>query len=473
MNHTAGSLPSWRFGCVCMLLASLLANSCGTPLASVVPSISPPSEDEETKISREFRREAKKHLKFVNDLEVGRYIDRIGRRILGVMGPQSFEYRFFVVEDSQFNAFAVPGGSIYFYTGLIDKAKSSAEIAGVLGHEMVHVKGRHMARSSGPDAISLLSLASLLLVTRSAAGAEAASTVGQAVAATRQIAYGRQLEMEADTLGLKYMAAAGYDPQAMLNFQKTMLKEQTLTPLDVPPYLLDHPLTQERIANVELVMRSMNSSGPFVKGPDPIKKIQTLIRIEGNEADAVIAEQKKLVSQALKNSEPYQLLGIAYLSKGMLPEARASLEKAMAIDPESPGIDWDLGRLYTRLKDYSLAHTALDRALAKRSDDALTYVYLGELYEQESDLRSAAGAYFNAANLAPLWDKPLYQLGMVYGKLERLGDAHYYLGKSLLLQDEDEKAIANYEKAIKILGENSPRAQLIKEELKTLRARKR
>jgi predicted Zn-dependent protease len=456
-----------------MLLASLFVNSCGTPLASVVPSITPPSEDEETKISREFRREAKKHLKFVTDPEVTRYIDRIGRRILSVMGPQSFDYRFFVVEDSQFNAFAVPGGSIYFYTGLIDKAKSSGEIAGVLGHELVHVKGRHMARSSGPDAISLLSLASLLLATRSSAGAEAASTVGQAVAVSRQIAYGRQLEMEADTLGLKYMTAAGYDPRAMLNFQKTMLKEQSLTPLNVPPYLLDHPLTQERISNAELVMRSMNLSAPVVDGPDPLNRIKTLIRIELNETDAVIAEQKKSVAETPKNSQAYQLLGISYLSKGMLQEAGANLEKAMALDPQTPGIDWDLGRLYTRLKNYPSAHTALDRALAKKSDDALTYMYLGELYEREEDLRSAAGAYLNAGNLAPLWDKPMYQLGMVYGKLDRLGDAHYYLGKSLLLQDEDEKAIANYEKAVKLLGENSPRAQLIKEELKTLRARKK
>ena len=204
-----------------------------------------------------------------------------------------------------------------------------------------------------------------------------------------------------------------------------------------------------------------------------MKKIQTLIRIERNETDAVIAEQKKQISQAPNDSQAYQLLGIAYFSKGMLPEAQENLERAMTLNPQNPGIDWDLGRLYTRLKNYSAAHAAFDRALARGSDEALTDVYLGELYEQESDLRDAAGAYLNASNLAPLWDKPVRQLGLVYGKLNRLGDAYYYLGKSLVLEDEDEKAIPNYEKAIKILGENSPRGQLIQEELKTLRARRK
>ena len=79
----------------------------------MIPSVSPPSEDEEAKISREFRREAKKLFKFVNNPEAERYIDRIGRRILAATGPLSFDYRFFVIEDDHLNAFSVPGGSIY------------------------------------------------------------------------------------------------------------------------------------------------------------------------------------------------------------------------------------------------------------------------------------------------------------------------------------------------------------------------
>jgi len=98
---------------------------------------------------------------------------------------------------------------------------------------------------------------------------------------------------------------------------------------------------------------------------------------------------------------------------------------------------------------------------------------LGELLEKESDFRAAAGAYLNALNLSPLWDRPPYRLGVVYSKLDRLGDAYYYLGRSFLLQDDDQRAIADYEKAIKVSGENSPRGQVIGEELKALRARRK
>ena len=79
----------------------------------------------------------------------------------------------------------------------------------------------------------------------------------------------------------------------------------------------------------------------------------------------------------------------------------------------------------------------------------------------------------NAQNLAPLWDRPPHRLGIAYGKLDRLGDGYYYLGRSSLLQDEDEKAIADYERAIKIIGANTPRGQLIGEELKALKNRKK
>jgi len=95
------------------------------------------------------------------------------------------------------------------------------------------------------------------------------------------------------------------------------------------------------------------------------------------------------------------------------------------------------------------------------------------MLEKSGDLRSAAGAYLNAQNLAPLWDRPPYLLGIVYGKLDRRGDGYYYLGRSFMLQDEDERAIANFERALKTLGENSPHAQLIREELKILKNRKK
>jgi beta-barrel assembly-enhancing protease len=455
-----------------LLVICLFITGCAS-YRSPLPSVSAPSEDEETRISREFRREAKKHLTYVNNPEIERYIERIGQRILSVMGPQPFDYRFFIVADSQLNAFAVPGGSIFFYTGLIERAKSTSEIAGVMGHEIVHIKGRHMARHSGPDAISLLSLVGMLLMARSGAGAQAAGVVGQAISATRQIAYSRQLEMEADTLGVRYMTSAGYDPAGSLGFLKTLDQERSLNPIDVPAYMLTHPVTQERVANVQLVIRSLGNLQSKSESRDQLKKMQVIIRLERQETDKVIDEYQKLVAQTPEDSLAFHLLALAQHHKGQLPQAKHNYEKALKLNPQDTGLYRDLGRLYAGSGDFSAARAALDRALTMEPKEPLNYLYLGEIVEKENDLRAAAGAYLNAHQLSPLWDKPPARLAVVYGKLDRLGDAYYYRGRSLLLQDEDERAMADFEKAIKIFGENSARGRTIKDELNNLRARRR
>jgi tetratricopeptide (TPR) repeat protein len=129
--------------------------------------------------------------------------------------------------------------------------------------------------------------------------------------------------------------------------------------------------------------------------------------------------------------------------------------------------------LYGQIGDFTAAREAFDRAVALEPNEPLTYLYMGEMLEKSGDLRSAAGAYINAQNQAPLWDRPPYQLGIVYGKLDRRGDGYYYLGRAHALQDEDEKAIGDFERAIKLIGANSPRGQMIKEELNSIRNRKR
>jgi predicted Zn-dependent protease len=472
MIHRGEGIDLWQRSCSSLLVILLFGSGCATHRLPI-PGVSPPSEDEETKIAREFRREAKKELKIVTNPEVERYIDRIGQRILAVMGPQPYNYRFFVVDDSQLNAFAVPGGSIYFFTGLLEKAERTAEIAGVMAHEIVHVKGHHMARSAGPDAVSLLGLLGMLLLARTGSGAEAAGMVSQAIAATRQIAFSRQLEMEADTLGARYMSMAGYDPKGVLEFLQILNRERSLNPVDLPPYMMTHPVTQERVANIELVIRSLRKNETRAKSADLLKKVQLIIRLERQETDEVLKEYRKLVAQTPDDGEAVHLLAYVQHYNGQLAQAKKNYLKAQKLEPKNPDVSRDLGRLYTQMGDFGLARGEYEHALALEPKEPLNYLYLGEMFEKKGDLRLAAGAYLNAFQLAPLWDKPPQHLGTVYGKLGRMGDAYYYLGRSLLLQDEDEKAFAYFEKAIKILGEGTPRGQSVKDELSILRAQRR
>jgi tetratricopeptide (TPR) repeat protein len=228
--------------------------------------------------------------------------------------------------------------------------------------------------------------------------------------------------------------------------------------------MMTHPITQERIANTELVIRSMGKTDMRTEGPDLLKKMQIIIRIERRDADAVLAEYDKLVRQNPESGESLHLLGFAQQLTKQLPQAKQNYEKARRLSPNNPDLNRDVGRLYTQTGDFALARAAFDQALAAEPKEPLTYLYLGELYEKEGDLGGAAGAYLNAHNLSPLWDKPPYRLSV---------DAYYYHGRSLLLQDDDQRALADFEKALKILGPNSPRGELIKEEITALRVRRR
>jgi predicted Zn-dependent protease len=279
--------------------------------------------------------------------------------------------------------------------------------------------------------------------------------------------------MEADTLGVRYMTAAGYDPAGSLGFLKTLDQERSLNPIDVPAYMMTHPVTQERVANVQLVIRSLGDVQSKSEGFDQLKKIQVLIRLARQETDKVIDEFQKLVAQTPGDGAAFHLLALAQHHKGQLSQAKANYEKALKLNQDDAGLYRDLGRLYTDSGDFGAARAMLDKASSMEPKEPLNYFYLGELLEKENDLRAAAGAYLNAQQLSPLWDKPPARLGTIYGNLDRLGDAYYYRARSLLLQDEDERAMADLEKAIKILGENSARGQTAKDELNNLRARRR
>ena len=198
-----------------------------------------------------------------------------------------------------------------------------------------------------------------------------------------------------------------------------------------------------------------------------------ILRLERHEEDAVIGEYQKLVGQSPDNAVARHHLAMAQQFQGKSAPARENYETARALDPRRPGIDRDLGRLYTQLGEFQLAHEAFDRSLRAEPREALNYLFLGELLERENNPRDAANAYLSAGNLSPLSPLPPARLGAVYGKMNRLGDGYYYLGRSMLLQDEDEKAKADFERAIKILGPASPRGQVIREELETLKARGR
>jgi len=172
----------------------------------------------------------------------------IGARIAAVSDRKELQYRFAVIEEESVNAFSLPGGYIFVNTGLVEKAGSDDELAGVIAHEVAHVAARHaVKRFEGAMGLQIAQLAAL-----ATGDSQVARGVGMAATAA-QLAYSRQDELDADRLAVKYAREAGFDPKAILTFlaklQEVHRKHAQYLPRGIvrPQYALTHPYVPERL----------------------------------------------------------------------------------------------------------------------------------------------------------------------------------------------------------------------------------
>ena len=197
----------------------------------------------------------KKEEKISKDPELNARIQRIGKRIATSVGREipNAQWEFVVFDSPTVNAFALPGGKVGVYTGLIKIASSDDEIAVVMGHEIAHVTSRHGAeRTSQNMAIAGVGLAAAVGMEMKDVDpakrnmALAAYGIGSQVGLA--LPYSRLHETEADSVGLRFAAGAGYDPRAGATFWKKMSAQGGVKP---PEFLSTHPSDATRIANLE------------------------------------------------------------------------------------------------------------------------------------------------------------------------------------------------------------------------------
>jgi predicted Zn-dependent protease len=197
---------------------------------------------------------------YLDDPETIDYINHLGFQLVAASAARHIDFEFFVMRDASINAFALPGGFIGVHTGLILTAQSESELASVLGHEIGHVQQRHLARSLARQRdsamITLGSVLVALLAARSGQGTNAALAVGQAAALSRQLSFSRNDEREADRVGFQILVDAGFDPQAMADLFSRMQQGTRAYASVAPAYLQTHPMTEERIADMQARIRS-------------------------------------------------------------------------------------------------------------------------------------------------------------------------------------------------------------------------
>ncbi len=269
--------------------AAPLLTGCGT--GSSGPSLV--SAKKERELGQEAAAEIERTMGLVQDPALVAYVGEIGRRLAAQTAPQNVSYEFYVADDTEPNAFALPGGFVYTTRGLLALANSEDELAGVMGHEIGHVVARHSVRqleASTPFTL-LFGVPSAIVGVVSPGLGRIVGGVGTLTSGLVLAPYSRDQEREADRIGIELAARAGWDPAGLPSMLHTLEREQALAGSDPSriSFFANHPATPERVRDTTARARTLTRGAAYpiaatrptflahldglVVGPDPASGI--------------------------------------------------------------------------------------------------------------------------------------------------------------------------------------------------------
>lgn len=347
--------------------------------------------------------------------EITAYVNEVGQKLAAV-SDRRLPYEFVVLNSSVPNAWALPGGKIAINRGLLTALDNEAELAAVLGHEIVHAAARHGAKSQERGILLQLGMvAAQVGVAMSDVGATAGNLIvggaglGAALTATK---YGRDAELEADHYGMIYMKRAGYDPQGAVTLQEKFVKlaeEKGGKQGWLEGLFASHPPSPERVALNKATLAELGNPGGDLGQPRYASHMAPLEKIEPayDKADKALAlarkddfaQASKLAAEAArlvpKEGRFPQLQGDIALAQKEPGAALKFYEKSIALDDHYFASYLGAGRAQYQLKTGDRGQGYLERS-TKLLPTAPAYYYLGEIARANGN-RQKAMEYFKAA----------------------------------------------------------------------------
>lgn len=437
------------------------------------------SAEQERQLASMLRRQIRRSLPLLEDAPSQDYINQLGSRLLSTLpsGSSQEHFTFFIIEDASINAFAMPGGIIAVHSGLILHTKSESELASVIAHEIAHVTQHHIARSYEQSQKSQIPITLAIMAAIVAGGTgngeimEAALASAIAGSQQKQLDFSREHEKEADFIGIKLLADAGFDPYSMPGFFQ-QLADSNKYGASIPEFLSTHPITENRLSESldrasaypkrlypqslsfslarerVRVMSSKNSKELFTQTTAQIERSNASEVLRYRHALLLMANQKpsqaRAILAALLKASPERLAyhlsyGEALKRSEDITRARQHLQQARVLFANNPALVASLAELMIEQQDYNAARATLLEAISIHADAAALYRLLSIA---ESKLGHPASSHGALAEYYRLRDDPFLSLEHIKLALKAKQENEYQTEKLLARKKQLQASIS-------------------------------
>ncbi|MBW3568144.1 MAG: M48 family metalloprotease [Proteobacteria bacterium] len=302
------------------------------------------------------------------DPELGRYVNSVGQK-LAAAAKRDLPYEFVVINNDVPNAWALPGGKMAVNRGLLVELDSEAELAAVLGHEIVHADARHTAQTLERGMLLQLGVLAAGVAASDSEYGDLAVGAGMVGAQIINSKYGREAELEADRYGMQYMAEAGYNPEAAVSLQETFVRlSEGRNPNWLEGLFASHPPSQERVERNRAYLADLPDSGTL-----------------GRET----YQQKTAHIRKVKPAYESYNEGVKALSEGNIALAEQKAREAIRVEPREGKFHGLLGQSAMHQEQNQAALQHFDKAIELNPQYFEHYVYRGALRQQAGNLAGA------------------------------------------------------------------------------------
>jgi predicted Zn-dependent protease len=427
------------------------------------------SIEDEWKMGQAFLLQIRNQYELVSDPFASKYINDLGQYLLAPLETRPFPFHFYIISDDTLNAFAGPGGHIFFYSGLIEAMDSVDELAAVMCHEIGHIAARHLSkRIDQAKNIGIGTMAGILagiLV----GGPLAAALITGSMAAGMQAQYhfSREDERQADQLSYKYIKPSTFDSKAMIGALQKIQKGNWIGTGQTPPYLLTHPTGPERMSNLESLSNtdkplSLSKEAVYLEALFPA--FQTIVMAICKKPEDAMEKFQNTLKKDPDAWLPQLGLGIVFLRDNRYPEAITVLNKARQKQPEFLPILRTLGEAYLMNGEQQKARHVIETALDLNHSDKAALLLMGTIYQEEGKMGNALRIFEKLSYLPPVKNDVYYHLGVCYGRDKQLALAHFNFGIYFKNMGQFKKAMFHFNKAKEIAAGNTTLMEKIHKE---------